>query len=703
MKPAKGLLVALVMLVLQVAFLPATSAEMDSLKVIITAEDKIYELDDTIEMEVSVYDKGELVDADEITMSLSTRHHQPNIDVSLSWVSTGVYQGSYQIQEEDQHAWFYAYAEKGSDGDGAELNIDIFHDDFELDIHFTHQDTAFAWPGDNITATITSCYRDDLVDVDYFEYLKFVDPFEEETEMNYTEISQGVYEVTCAIPNVDESGTYMLEAYATYANSHAVARAYIIVNVMTVWYRLESVAGSTATFTLGVADSNGKGVPNAEITITWPHQLTGTTNEEGTVILSLTDAYNGIHVMGEVVANEKRQSFEGSIYISDPDETPDPTYHYFDVIYEGTDYLYESGSSISRSYKAYNNSIPVQYADIYYYITMEGMDVVIEGCNVDAAEGDHIDGATQIIETGIVTTDQLGSFDLTFSAPSAQGQLVINFESGITKNSHNYNVHEQPHYDQDDNLVYEEDYDNMFISKGDLWEAESITIESDSLVIGGKTKITIKTDKTLDEGDELFAKWIAGSSTSGLYADGYESEWVCWVDGGNMIFLEKKGNNREYKGETVIPDFMSKDGDYTIMAGYTDGETGYPDFDHVTLKEGESAKSENPEALMPLILASLIVALIVILFAGFAMRKMSSSSGSSLPSEESLPPEDPYLPPEQPPSQPPDFTQPVSEPPSSHQSDLLTFPDDPPLTHLRADEQFSKPEDTEGGTGRQRA
>jgi hypothetical protein len=193
-----------------------------------------------------------------------------------------------------------------------------------------------------------------------------------------------------------------------------------------------------------------------------------------------------------------------------------------------------------------------------------------------------------------------------------------------------------PNYDLNDDLVYEEVVDVVFISKGDLFTAESITIQSDPLIVGGKTKVTVETSNTLGDGDELFAKWMLGIPTSGLYYDELESEWVCWVEGGNIIFLEKNGGN-EYVGRTVIPDFMPSDGDYTIVAGNIDGETGQPGINQVSLKEGESANPDDSGIGMITILLALLILVIVVALAVLSMKKKPGSV-ESLPPEEHIPP-----------------------------------------------------------------
>ncbi|UCE75406.1 MAG: hypothetical protein JSV56_06820 [Methanomassiliicoccales archaeon] len=690
MKYVKGILSIITVLLLLGAFLPSTTAEMDSLKVILVAEEGQYEPGDNITIELRVYDKGELVDADITKVKVNTRWEGNEQVILMSQEETGIYRASYQILDDDHFAAFSAYAEKGTDSDRTELNVDISHPQLHLDIQFCHQSRAYVWPGDTVCATLTARYRDELIDVDEFTTLKLIDPEEKETDLTTTWVSVGTYEVTCVTHNLTKNGDYELETRASYANSHASATAYITVNVLTVWYNLISVAGNTATFTLGVADQNGIGVANAKINIKEPQKVSEITSENGTAIFSLTGIHNGAHVFGEVESEGRKQSFSGYIYTPDDEETIDPARDGFDVIYDGSESIYSSGSSITRNYLAYSSCVPIQEGEIHYYITLEGMDIGIAEGYIDTDEGWHFGGTSKIIKTGTVTTNELGEFSISFKAPQRQGLVYLHFESGIQHD----NPHEYSDHDRDDDLIYEEDLDNVFVYKGNLWNAESITIESDPLVIGGKTTVTVKTSQSLNDEDRLFAKWMAGEPSSVQYNDAQESEWTCWVDGGNCIFLEKTDDSNVYEGQSIIPDFMDDDEDYTLVAGTVDSDTGHPNFNHQTLKEGEKAGDDGLEILLILLLGAAILVIIIILgFGAFSEKQKADTSSPQQPS--GAPPQDTAPLSSDVPTQP----QSASPPPSSElsslpQSDIPTGDYKQPL---EAEEQLPKSNDTQEG------
>jgi hypothetical protein len=620
MKYLKGITLVVLLLFVSAVFVPLSTAERDSLKVIILVEDAQYKLGDNVTVEVQVYDAGVLVTADDVDVVVQTHWHGDEHDIFVEEISTGIYRGEYQIQEDDSHLWFSAVAEYSSDDDSAETWVEIHEERLELNIHFSHQSQAYLWPGESATATLTTEYRNEPVDVDDFRYVRLADSEDTYTELEYERISEGVYETEILIEEGSENMEYTLEAYAEYANAHTQAYASIIVNVLTVWYRLEEVAGSTATFTLGVADSNGKSVPNAEIFITYPEEENQFTNEEGLALISLTGIHNGRTVRGHVIAGELVQSFEGQIYIEDPEEEETPAHNRFDVIYQGEDFLYSAGSKITRDYKAYDYSVPHSNSDIFYYITMEETDfIVMEGSYFD--DYGHYSGTSRVVKIGSVTTSLLGDFKISFTAPKKQGLINIYFESGIAQNEQNYHPQTNPEYDGDDDLVYEDDSDYVFINKGDLWDSSSVKINSDPLVVGGKTDVDVTFSETPEDDDELFAQWMSGNPSGPQYIDDQDSTWVSWVEGGNVIQLKETNNPKEYKGTTVIPEFMENDGDYTIIAGEMDGETGFPYANHATLKEGESAGDQNMDLLVLILVGGAVLVILIILGFGAFTEK----------------------------------------------------------------------------------
>lgn len=652
MKLLKGFASVLVVLLVVGMLVPTVSAERDSLVVALITEDKLYEPGDTIEIEVRVYDRGVLTDADEIECTLDTHWQGDDIEILLTHVSTGIYEGSYQIQEDDYHAWFEVAAVRDTDSDEAELGIDIYDGSFDMDIHFAHQSRAYAWPGDIVTATMMTTYRCDLVNVDRFDYVRVITPEDTEIDLTYERISDGVYKASWTVPQVTQNGVYELQARAYYANAHATANSWITVNIYTVWYNLDTIAGGTATFTLGVSDQYGKAVPNAVISIAHPQERTGTTSPDGIAIFSLSGIWDGVGVEGDVTVGEKTQMFEGRIYEPDTEESENPAHHEFDVIYGGDDYIYDAGSSITRTYKAYNCTVPMQDWTIYYYIAFQGMDMTVMDGLILPSTGYHVDGVSAPIKVGSVTTNQLGDFSISFNTPSDQGLVYIYFEAGIPRHSYNYNQWGESEYDEDDGLVYEEDVDALFIMKGDLSNSNKIEIESDPLTVGGTTKVTVKTSDSLENGDQLFAKLMSGKPTNDLYVDEGENEWSCWVEGGDHIFLKENGAANEYEGKAVIPEFMSKDGDYTIVAGNIDSDDGYPYVSHATLKEGESAGDGGMDPMMVLLLVGLVV-LVLLMFLGASLMNKGEGESAKLPETNENQPPPPTDVPEQGPFAPP--------------------------------------------------
>jgi hypothetical protein len=629
MKYNKGITLVVLLFFVCAAFVPATSADRDSLKVIIFTENTEFKAGENITVEVRVYDAGELTEADELEVTVQTHRYGDRKFIDMEEISAGVYRGGYQIEDEDYQLFFSAWASSGPDDDEAGLYADVYEGRLELDIHFSHQSEAILWPGESARATITTSYRDEPVDVDFFRYVRLADSEDNEVELVYDRVSEGVYETEVEIQeDITENIEFRLEAYGEYANAHAQSYASVVVNVLTVWYRLEEVVGNTATFTIGVADSKGKSVSNAEVQINYPYNERKYTDEDGLALFSLTGIHSGTSVMGHVEIGELTQEFEGEIYIEDPEEQEVPDHDGFDVIYTGDDFMYSAGSKVSRDYKAYNNSIPLSNAEIIYYITLVETEFILSEEYIPHDYSDYLT-TSKIIKTGTASTSLLGNFKISFTAPSKQGLVAIHFESGIEQNDYNYDPPLETDHDHDDDLVYEEDYDFIFINKGNLWDSSSVKINSDPLKVGGKTTVSVTLDEEPSGNDELFAKWMAGTPTSSLYRDELDSEWIPWVEGGNTIFLEETKNPREYEGKSIIPEFMEDGGDYTLVAGEMDGDSGIPYANHATIKEGESAGDSNMDILILILLGGAVLIILIILgFGAFNEREKKKEESS---------------------------------------------------------------------------
>jgi hypothetical protein len=671
------------------ALVPQASAERDSLKVIILAENAEYKTGDNISLEVQVFDSAQLVEADVISVYVRTHSSRDEKEIAVEQTSTGKYKGSYEVQDEDYYLWFSAYAESGTDSDYAEFNAQIFEERLELDIHFSHQSQAYLWPGQSVTATLTTNYRNEPVDVDEFTYIQMVGEDDTLIELSEERVSEGVYKVFITIDNVLENTEYELRARALYANAQDQASAQITINVLTVWYHLETMAGHTATFSLGVADQKGKAVENAKVTIFQSPELMEYTDENGLALFSVTGVSNGRTIKGQAEYGELVQSFSGYIYPEDEPEDEGPSHQGFDVVYDGDNFIYSSGSKITRSYRAYNHSIPISNHEIYYYITQEDNDFNVFSALMDYDGEWGYGGTSKIIKTGSVSTNLLGEFSISFTAPKSHGLVSIYFETGTY-------MEYQSKYDYDDNLAYYGTSDYVFVNKGDMWNADSVSIHSDPLVVGGKTHVTVKTTQSPSDNDELFAVWMPGNADGPQNFVEQDNEWTSWVDGAEVIFLKETSNANEFEGDTVIPEFLPEDGDYTLAAGTLDGDSGYPAVSHATLKEGESAGSPNMDILVLILLGGAVLVILIILGFGTFTEKDKKKESSQYPGSQIPPGEGGWGS-----SNPPTEDHHSQTPPYNHQLAADAQADMPPPEEhsppVQAEEEVPKSEDTRGG------
>lgn len=595
--------------------------EMDSLVVVMTTDKTSYVPGDEITIEIRVYENTVLADADYVNL---TRMYTWT-DINTTHVSTGLYTATYTSGDHDHSAHFEVDVTKGTDHETGELYIRFADDDLFIDITYNDQSMAYASPGDTVTATIKTTYRGGLVDVDEFTELRLLHPDDNRTNLTETRVGVGTYEVDITIPDTNTSTEHILEVEAEYAGDHEYTESIITVNLFTVWYHEEERTGNTVTFKLGVADMTGASIQGANIVLTDPDDKTGTTGADGTALFTLTDLWGTELVEGYATYEGKNQSFRGVITI----EHDGPQDHELDIIYQGGEELYTTGQSISRSYKAYNDTEPLSNKEIFYYVAMAPQNTAF---TISTPHNGIVHGNMHQIKAGTVTTGQLGDFTVSFTLPSYTGIVSVYFEGAMPLNPP-HNVHNNPghrQYDLDDDMVYEEILDEFMVYKGEFEDSPAVDISAEPLVVGGSAEMSV--EATIGDG-MIFAALIPGGAPGDDFVD-HEAPWDCWVDGGDRIMLEETSPGM-YTGDVVIPGFMDED-EYTIVAGYAD-ESGAMYFDQVALEEGEGTGilggSEESD-LMLLILILVVIIAVLILVIGLMKKKGTAAPPPMTPEEE---------------------------------------------------------------------
>ena len=262
---------------------------------------------------------------------------------------------------------------------------------------------------------------------------------------------------------------------------------------------------------------------------------------------------------------------------------------------------------MTKHYLAYMDASPWANKEVYYYI--------IEG----------ISPSYDVIGQGSINTDSNGQFSLTLTAP--QDVVIIDFETGRPKTPEDF------FYDEDDDLVYEDDMEYIFIWEGTDppvldWD-EGVSISVDHLEVGGSTTVRVNA-ANIPTDARVIAAWFVGSADD--YLDmvttaAFNYEWQCWTGMSGVALSKTDG---EYSGELLLPEFMPQDEDYTIIAGWVTSD-GEAHLNYVVLQPGESGGTgttsddggllENEYLMIVILLLVVVILIAAIKLAGRRKKK----------------------------------------------------------------------------------
>lgn len=606
----------LIVLMLACAIVPQAAAMSNSLKVIVTVEKGYFEPGSDIDITVHVFDKGTYVSADTISVQVGS---YPFVEVNVTETQTGIYVGTYTVMPEDTTLYISATASRGTDSDTGDTYLDLEEEpevepDFTVEITLDDPGDYQAQPGDAVEITVKVKENGTLVAPDLFE-LEI-----EGYAQSHTNPDVGTYKSTYNIPStLNKGGDYEISARAEKDSMEDYDHDSFSVIFFTVCYHEISKTNTTSTFDIYVSDMTGKVVVGAAVSISYDHddnyqtpEMTrqGTTDSLGKVGFTIHyEDINYVDIDGTVGYGGKSQEFDGTIWISEGTgfEPEEPEDEGFDVIDTDPLKVYGAGDSVSRHYTAYMDADPWMSEEIYYYIT-EGFIPTYH-----------------LIKQGIVTTDATGKFSISFTAP--EDMVILIFKTARPKTQDDY------FYDQDDDLVYEEDREYVITGAGaDLpmldWD-DDVTVSVGTLRVGEPTSISVG-GGNVPSGTRVIAAWFVGSAEDYLdlvVSAAFDYKWQCWT-GMSGVALSKSGG--EYTGEILLPEYMPDNEDYTIIAGWitSDGEAH---LNYVVLKPGESGESdgksddedllENEFFLILVLLIILVVLIAVIKMAGRGKKK----------------------------------------------------------------------------------
>lgn len=610
MRNHRALSVGLAVLLLSGFFAGLAIAENDSLHVVMTVADRHYSVGDAITVEVRVYDKGVLADASNITLCVSQNHNFHNsIPLNLTSSGTGVHTATYTVKENDNHHNLYFFHDTwlGTDHEVVDhyysaLVIDVYSVQDNVEVNFDGQDMVNARPGDIVTATILVRTGENPIDITGFDHLYIEDQDGNQQNLSYRSEATGVYLTDFTVPENVHSQVYEINAEPRDVGDED--SAFINVNVLDVWYH-KLISGTTTSFELCVADLEGQPVEGASFVIVssnWQHDTyTGTTNASGMSLVHATDIYGTVGFSGYVLANGLNQSIEGAVINQVADE---PHHDDFDIIWEGSQTMFEAGRDVSIPYGAYDDDAPAGSRTIYYYVEAVGTDFTLFSENY----GDHVEGTREVVDSGSIVTSPTGKFNLDFEAPDDQCALEIRFE--VPLNPEDFPGED---YDNDDSMFYqvwpEHEWNThgfvFFAYEGDLDGDGDVGISGGTFKPGEAGTITVSMETEYDY--QVMAYWVIGEGSL-EDTENYDPEWMSWVPAGNMLMLQTN-EDEELEGDFHVPAFI-EDQDVTVVVGFV-GEDGVPHFDSKTITPGGVSYSAWVIILIIIVIIVAVAAVVI--------------------------------------------------------------------------------------------
>lgn len=625
MKGANALVVGIVLMFVAAVFAPLAVGENDSLHVVLTVADRDYIEGDVVTVELRIYDQGQLTDANgandtaQVTM---TRNWDWNnhIDVPLTNEGVGIYRGSYTIgsysvDSEDHHLYFYYRVARGNppNQDAVEIEhhndavyVEVSEPEFSVDVSFEGQSMISVHPGDAIVATILAKFGSSPVGDSAFDGVVIIDPDDNEENITTTFLATGMCRATYTIPPVMSSGLYRIRAQPSIAQG-AHDSAWINVNVLDVWYHKLAAVGESVSFEVCVADMNGQPVNGAMVLIrenAWTPPMSGTTNESGRVLMSMTDINGQQGVEGYVMWNGYNQSVEGAVFNPLPDG---PQHNGLDIMWRGESSLMPPGTSVTIPYTAFLDRDMMSAQTIYYYVTAWGSDYGLAFAD-DDFQSSHVDAPYQVVAAGDVRTSAIGQFSIVFTTPATQCLLRVAFE--VPQDGNGF-----PGNDFDpDGLYYEEwpehewDYRAYFYVVQQNWaDNDDITLSGGEFRPGEDAVVSVSMPVINEDMTSIL--WGVGEYTvDDVSSDNYNPVWMSWTPGGNIITLaETEGG--QFEGSFTVPAFVDADS-VTIIAGYMDADTGLPSYN---LKVAGRAGGGISMMLIIGIVAAIVIVLLVVI------------------------------------------------------------------------------------------
>ncbi len=386
-----------------------------------------YEVGDEVTFTVNVFEKGERVDADNITVTVGWYFEDRKVNATPTG-TPGVYEVTFTIQENDSYEGeidIFITVEVGNVTSGDYIYFYLYEGEEEPEVEVEAKPTSSSLlkPGETFTCEVTVTEDGEAVNADDKDITLYGPEGTE--KLNWTKTGKGMYMITYTVPDhITDYKKFSIHIYVDVGNLTEYAYATFTVLDIQVWYEKGSVNKTELVATFWVNDLDGNVVNGAQVKIEYDHDndyftarlMKSGTTVNGSVELTLPHAnLTGIYVTITVKITNRTYligtGIDWDMEEMEEPEVPEPSEEEFDVVPE--DMGYETGQH-TYDFTAYNYSEPWASDWVYYYAGFYG-----SPCR-------------KVLAFGKVKTNAEGEFSISFSTPSDEGMYIMIFFQAAT-------------------------------------------------------------------------------------------------------------------------------------------------------------------------------------------------------------------------------------------------------------------------------
>jgi len=362
LRTAFGVCIALVLTLLIVSAQNAAGGySANPVMVMTVLPEGDYGVGDEITMTVNVFEKGERIEADNITVIVGY-YYSREVNATPSG-TPGVYEITFTLEENDTYEgqvniYMTVVVGNVTSGDYIYFYIDEGGDEPEIEVETRWTSSALLRPGETFTAEVTVTADGVKTDADDRDIILYGPEGTE--KLNWTKIGTGKYSITYTVPDhITNYGTFNIQINVEVANGTDWNSISFTILDIQVWYEKEKVNKTTLVATFWVNDMDGKVVNGAKVEVEYDHDndyytsmitRTGTT-VNGSVELSLPHVnLTGLFLEITVKITNRTYHIWTSIDWDSEEmevELPEPDAETFDVIQK--DLGYETGQHTTIS------------------------------------------------------------------------------------------------------------------------------------------------------------------------------------------------------------------------------------------------------------------------------------------------------------------------------------------------------------------